>query len=383
MFLADAVVSVVNESLGAIFNVHLLNLLSAPLSFLLVMASLGVYVLMGLTPTIPKRLFLPLTLFVPFGLLTAIPLMIYHFDSALWIACALSLLQLAVGLAVLTSLRGGFRIRWPLLTNGQLKSRRFSWGNLLGFLFINAFVLLPGTAVYLFVCASVAVDHFSEGFVALRSHGLTVQARKYVRDDGKSVQLFPMAHIADRNFYRTLADTFTSNSIALMEGVTDEQGLLTNHITYHRVAQTLGVAEQQTEFKPALGKHVAADVDISIFSTNTIGLLNLVMMVHAKGLRPEFVFQLLRFTPAPGFEKELFRDLLHKRNLHVVAELRTRLEESEQFIVPWGAAHMPGIAREIEKLGFRVDETRDYTVLRFRPTEGAGTPGPRRQRNAR
>jgi hypothetical protein len=33
--------------------------------------------------------------------------------------------------------------------------------------------------------------------------------------------------------------------------------------------------------------------------------------------------------------------------------------------VPWGAAHMPGIAREILKSGFHLAETREYVVIRF------------------
>jgi len=34
-------------------------------------------------------------------------------------------------------------------------------------------------------------------------------------------------------------------------------------------------------------------------------------------------------------------------------------------MVPWGVAHMPGIAKEIQKLGFHLDETHDYMVIRF------------------
>ena len=374
LFLVDAVAALVNDSLALVLKVHLLNLLGVPLAFLLAVTSMGVYLLIGLTPSIPKRLCLPVALFIPLSLLVSFPLVIYFYGSSFLIACGVSLVQVFVGLAVLYHLRGGLRLSWPLVAEDQLKSRRFSWRHLLGFFAINLFVLLPGAVVYLFFCASMAVEHFSGGFVALRSHGLTVQARKYIRDDGKTVQLFPMAHVADPSFYKTLADSFTSNSIALMEGVTDDQGLLTNHINYERMAQMLGAAEQQKEFNPTLGELVAADVDISVFSPNTIGFLNLVMLVHAKGLSPEIFMQLMRYTPSPGFEKELMDDLLHKRNLHVVEELRSRLDKSEEFIVPWGAAHMPGIASEIEKLGFRLEKTQDFTVLLFRRAERETKP---------
>jgi hypothetical protein len=41
------------------------------------------------------------------------------------------------------------------------------------------------------------------------------------------------------------------------------------------------------------------------------------------------------------------------------------LPQSDNIIVPWGAAHMPGLAKEIQKSGFRLDETREYVVIRF------------------
>jgi hypothetical protein len=55
-----------------------------------------------------------------------------------------------------------------------------------------------------------------------------------------------MSHIGESEFYRGLSKSFPSNSISLMEGVSDTKGLLTNRISYKRMAASLGVAEQQT-----------------------------------------------------------------------------------------------------------------------------------------
>jgi hypothetical protein len=33
--------------------------------------------------------------------------------------------------------------------------------------------------------------------------------------------------------------------------------------------------------------------------------------------------------------------------------------------VPWGVAHMPEIAAEIQKAGFRLNESQDYSVIKF------------------
>jgi hypothetical protein len=253
----------------------------------------------------------------------------------------------------------------PLVPEERLNPRGFTWLNLGGFVLVNACVLLPVIAAYLFYCGTLAVGHFSEGFVALHPGGLSVQVRKYVRNDGKSVLLYPMAHVADRNFYQTISQSFPSNSIVLMEGVTDREHLLTNHITYKKMATTLGLSEQQKEFKPSEEQMERADVDINEFTTNTIGFLNLVMKIHSKGLDGQTLMELMTFSPQPGFEKELFDDLLRKRNRHLLNEVQKRLPETENVIVPWGAAHMPGIAKEIQRDGFRLEESREYTVIRF------------------
>jgi hypothetical protein len=366
LFLADGVVSLVDDSLIVFCDVHFLGTIRGLAAVLSLLMAIVIYVSMGLTPMIPKRLFLPLTIFKPLALFVAIPFLIYHYRWLPQLAWVISLCQVVVGLAILHWAQGGFRLCWPLVGEDRIEARRFSWRNLVVFLLINVFVLLPGAVIYLFVCTALAVDHFSEGFVALRPAGLTVQARTYIRDDGKTIQLFPMSHVAERSFYRMLSESFSTNSIILMEGVSDEKGLLTNRISYHRMAKSLGVAEQQKEFKPSHGEIVRADVDVEQFTTNTIGFLNLLMLVHSKGLNAEILMQMIQFSPAPGFEQELFGDLLGKRNRQLVEELRSRLSQSETFVVPWGAAHMPEIAREIQKLGFRLAEARDFTAIRFR-----------------
>ena len=373
LFLSDAVVSLADDSLIVFCDVHILGAIRGIVALLALVLVAVIYVLMGLTPMIPKRLFLPLAVFNPLALFVAIPFLIYHYRWLHQLAWIISLCQVVFGLAIFYWAQRGFKLRWPLVGEDRIEACRFSWGNLMVFLLVNVFVLLPGAAVYLFVCAALAVGHFSEGFVALGPGGLTVQARKYVRADGKTVHLFPMSHVADRSFYRTLSESFTSNSIVLMEGVSDEKGLLSNRISYQRMAKSLGVTEQQKESKPMQGTIVRADVDIEQFSTNTIGFLNLIMLVHSRGLDPAILMLVIQFSPAPDFEQELLDDLLRKRNQYLVAALRSRLSQSDKFVVPWGAAHMPEIAREIQKLGFRLEETQDFTAIRFRSTGRRGS----------
>ena len=116
-----------------------------------------------------------------------------------------------------------------------------------------------------------------------------------------------------------------------------------------------------------------ADVDVDEFAPDTIGFLNLAMLVHSKGLTPETVLMLLQYSPPPHVQEQLLDDLLRKRNGHLLQELQTRLPASKQIIVPWGVAHMPGILQGIQAAGFRLAETQEYTVIRFgRKTKARG-----------
>lgn len=364
LFLADAVVSLVDESLILFLSIHVLTLIRVPLSLFAMLMALAIYGLMGLTPMIPKRLFLPLALFNPVATLVAIPSVIYFYSRIHQISWGISFCQFILGVIILYRVQGGFKFRWPLVAEHQLEVRRFSWRNLSVFLLVHVFGLLPAVIVYLGLCAALAVGHFSEGFLALRPVGLMVQVRKYVRNDGKTIQLVPMSHIGEPDFYQTLTQSFPTNAIILMEGVTDNRNLITNKITYQRMATALGVAEQHEEFQPR-GELVRADVDVAEFTPNTIAGLNLIMLIHSRGMNAETLMKLMQFSP-PHFEEQLFDDLLRKRNRHLMGEIHARLAQSENIIVPWGAAHMPEIAREIQKSGFRVDETREYVAIRFR-----------------
>ena len=380
LFLADAVVSLVDDSLILFLGIHLLAWLRAVVSLLALLMALVIYGLMGLTPMIPKRLFLPVALFNPAGLLAAVPVFIYfygHFQPVAWV---ISLVQVLFGLSILYLVQGGFKLHWPLVGEKQLAARGFSWRNLLVFLLVNIFVILPAVIVYLVLAVALALNHFSEGFLTLRPGGMTVQTRQYVRKDGKTIRLVPMAHLGEADFYQKLSRSFPTNSIILMEGVTDRRNLLTNELSYKRMATSLGVTEQGEEFNPTQGEMVWADVDVEQFTTNTIGFLNLCTLLHSKGVNAETVSKLLQFSAPPHCEEELLDDLLRKRNRRLLEELHARLPQTEHIIVPWGVAHMPGVAGDIQKSGFRLVETRDYIVIRFH--SGATKPKSGRKEGA-
>lgn len=366
LFLASGFVSLMDDSLVLLFGLHLLTVMNGILTFIAMLAAVLVYGLMGLTPMIPKRVFLPVTLFYVAGLLVSLLILIYTFDRAPQGDWVLSLCQVLLVVGLVWWLQGGVKFRWPIVEDKHLGDRSFSWGNLSVFVLVNVFVLLPAAIVSVFFLAALAVDHYSEGFMALRPNGFSVQVRKYVRNDGKTIELFPMAHVADARFYQKVSQTFPTNSIILMEGVTDDRNLLTNKISYRRMAKSLGLSEQRQEFVPQRGEMVDADVDVDQFSKDTIDFLNLVMLVHAKGMTPANVQTLMQYSPPPHLQDEFINDLVHKRNQRVLEEIRLELPETDNLMVPWGVAHMPGIARAIQKSGFRLSETQEYMVIQFR-----------------
>lgn len=365
LFLADATISLMDDSLSLLLNVHLLAGVRGIFGTFALFLGFLVYVLMGFTPLVPKRVFLPVTLFTPFALLLTVPAYIYFFSRAQQVSWLVSLVQVVFCLVLLRRIHGRFPTRWPLVPKELVQGKGFSWVNLFGFWSVTVLVMFPLVLAYLAFCSALAIDHFSEGFVALRRIGFTVQVRKYVRADGKSILLVPMSHIGEPEFYRSLATSFPTNSTILMEGVTDDQNLLTNRITYKRMATSLGLAQQQKEFRPSPVQMVSADVDVDQFSPGTISFLNMVMLVHAQGLTLENVLRLMQSAEPPDFEETLFNDILHKRNRHLLQEIHERSQQSDTLVVPWGAAHMPELAREIQKSGFRLESASEYVAIRF------------------
>ncbi len=320
---------------------------------------------MAFVPAIPKRYFIPITLFPFVTLMASIPLLIFFFPRQQLIVWCISLSQVVVGLWILFHFQGGFRFHWLMVPANRLPIRRFRWRNFAGFVLGSLVVLPLVTGVYLFACSSLAISHLSEGFMALRPDGLSVQVRTYRRADGKEIRLFPMSHVADAAFYQKVSQSFPTNSIILMEGVTDDHNLLTNKISYKRMAASLGLAEQHEKFQPTRGEVVPADVDISIFSKDTIDLLNLAMFFHAHGINAQNIQVLFQFTPSPKLEAELIDDLVRKRNQHLIEQVQLYLPRSNELMIPWGAAHMPDLARQIQKNGFRLAKSQDYQVIRF------------------
>jgi hypothetical protein len=370
LFLASGLVSVLDDSCVLLWGNHLFTMLSGIITFITLLMAALVYGLAGLTPVVPKRVVLPVVFFIAASLLVTLPVGIYFYQWVLQYDLIASCGVIIFGLGIICWLQGGWKIRWPLVAEQNLGQRAFSGRNLLLFLLLNVLVALPAVAAYVAGCAGLAVSHFTEGFVSLRPAGIVMQARKYTRDDGKTILLFPMSHIAESDFYRNVMQSVSSNSVVLLEGVTDTNNVLTHKLSYRRAAKSLHLAEQHEAFDLQQGELVRADVDVSDFSSNTIVLLNLVSLIHSEGVNVHTLSLMMGYTPSPDVEQQLLDDLLLGRNRHVLGVLRERLPAADNFVIPWGAAHMPGLASEIQKAGFHLVESREFVAIRF----GGGQP---------
>jgi hypothetical protein len=58
-------------------------------------------------------------------------------------------------------------------------------------------------------------------------------------------------------------------------------------------------------------------------------------------------------------------DILTKRNHHLLKIIERELPTTREIIVPWGAAHMPEVAEEIQKTGFKPVSSREMISIRF------------------
>src|SRR5579859_5582544 len=149
LLVADGIVSLLDDTAILFFDKHALTGLRVLIFLLASLLALVVYILMAITPMIPKRFFLPLTLSYVVAQLVVIPFYIYDYRHSQLITWLVSLLEVIFALGLLCWIQGRFTIRWPIVAENQLNSRRFSWLNLCLFLGLNLFVLVPGILLYL------------------------------------------------------------------------------------------------------------------------------------------------------------------------------------------------------------------------------------------
>ncbi len=363
-----------------------------PLLFL----SFVLYLVLGLTSYLPRRTLLAAVLYPFVSFLVTTPVSIGLSGSLsitdlvrsdlgavaakapglLFVPLIDALLQLGVAAWTVVAVRRLSEWKRWTLPPEALSEADFRWKRALAFVTANFVVVGIGVPLYLYALLSVGVNTFGRGFVVCQGGAISVVTQDYARD-GKVVSLVGMMHIAEKGSYEKLvASIDPKGSVLLQEGVSDEKDLLHQKTDYKKAATALGLETQVEAFHPAeKGLEVeSGDVDAQVFSPGTIGLLNGIFRIHNGTAGAGDMLALQKQMSDPDAVDGLFKDILEKRNEHLLQRIDEALTSHDRVIVPWGAYHLPDISAALAGKGFKVVKSEPRTVIRLWSRGGAEEP---------
>ncbi len=365
LFLADTGLSLADEAGSLATGAHPLAWPRDFVATLVMLASLPLYALMLLTPRVPRLIFLPLALFPLLAVLLVVPLACWQEWSG-YGSLQITLAQAAVAGFSLWLLwrRTGGRL---LFRHEDLHGPFWAWRSSLGLAAGSFFLLLPLSLGAFLGLLERCIDCATGGFVDVRFYGLELVERVYERHD-RRVRLVGMMHVGDESAYRALAESFDGDGVVvLVEGVTDRGGLLGRGRGYKRVAEKLGLDAQRDlrSYHPSLElRH--ADVDVSDFAPSTVEMLRLSgALFDERGFSPAGLLEIVQANAdfSEADEERFWVDVVDARNDVLAGHLRRAIEEYSVVVVPWGAAHLPGIQDEVLAMGFGVVEERHHSLF--------------------
>lgn len=368
-FAADGLLSLGKESFS--FENHaVLTAIQGWLALVVLLLGIFMVLLLVATPRIPKRVVVPLLLFVLwFCLAGSFPLRrlgLPHLDF--WLA----LLQ--VGLA------GGI---WLLFGEKGRKRLSFAMPDRPNFSWRHTLLVGPVLGLVLLVCGVLAlvsglateIESRTGGYVRVHPDGVYLVERQFQRQ-GREVRLAGMMHVAREEFYTGILPKADPGkpAVVLVEGVTDRKRLLgQGSLKYANVARLLNISSQEnsaftehvvaglarekataaarTEKKPppvekAEIRFKHADVDVETFHPKTIAFIVAVMgLFQAKDFNS--VVTALSDPASPLADAEVqnlaMQDILYSRNQRLVSEIESSMKDYPRIIVPWGALHLPDV----------------------------------------
>jgi hypothetical protein len=369
-FLADGLLSLADEvlhSAGLEVLSSLRHLVAAPV----VLGSAALYGLIGVMTRVPARIVLPPCLFTVWVSLGALPLTFRMTpDDA---AFVLALGQIALGLlALLLVHRFTQGARW-LFTPESLARVRFSARRAVLFTAGNMLLLPIVGGIYALLWGALTISDLTEGFTWIDTDGIHAEERQYVRGD-KRVYLIAMVHFGDRAYFEDVAGSLpTRNAVVLAEGVTDVSGMLAEPpIASDRFVPRAGIVAQGDV---AIGAHhdvEAADMDVADLTPATVAFVNAVHEVFQSASLQDALQGYTRYLRGFGAEdiSGAIRELIEARNAFLLDRIDQSLEHYDQIIVPWGAAHMPGLEAALEADGFTLLSRKARCVIGWRALPG-------------
>jgi hypothetical protein len=391
LFLADGCVSFFDELVSLFAPVALLSGVRDVLAGFVIIMAVLVYLCLGIDRRLPKRVFLPLILFVFWC-----PLSVWFFPALAGsraYGILVTVAQVALVMLPLSCFRKGGR-RSLTMPPAMFDTPLFSLKNTLVFGAVNLFVIPVALALLVLYTANSYMAEYTSGFMRLAPGGLYMTDRVYRRGD-RTIRLAGMIHVGEKKYYDELAGSVAQGrTIVLAEGVTDEKNLLRNRLDYGRVAGFLGLTSQEKmHFRGKLigpealdepqapcggagekertgpADILRADVDISAFRPPTILLLN----TMGKHLQESHSLVKGLLAVNAWAEKNITRemndvimdDILYRRNREVIRYLGKALARYDTVVIPWGAMHMKEIEEEVLKRGYRLQEERERVSIDF------------------
>jgi hypothetical protein len=390
LFCADGVVSLADQlySLGAKAPVP--SEIRIILAEIVMLVGFIVYQALGIDKRLPKKLFLPLMIF-----LCLVPILPWIFPSLLFNSAygiTASLLQILLCLWPVYQLNGVLNPKAGfLLPKSMFEGPFFSLRNTVLFTGAN-FVILPVVSAMLLLSSANAFMYKNTGgFMRLGTDGVYM-AEKVYRRDNRTVQLVGMIHMGEEHYYEELAKLAPpGRTIILAEGVTDNKNLLPNRLDYGNVADYLGLTLQQEKMQfqgkvidakeleqprtdATAGQkgpiHILrADVDVSSFRPQTISFLDDVgrEMKRNSSLTQGLVSSGSWSSKYANAEVQqiIMQDILERRNEEVIRNLRKAIGRYDAIVIPWGALHMPQIEAEVVSQGYELQQVRERMSMDF------------------
>jgi hypothetical protein len=267
----------------------------------------------------------------------------------------MSLVQLGLGIYVL----GVFNKDEYRLKEEKVK---FVLAPLVSMILLGVHILIPLFSVPLILISGTG------GFLAMDGTNITSIERTYVKAD-KKLHLIPMVHIGDESFYKEISKVDGKvKTLFLLEGVSDQNELLKN-LDYGKFAANAGLDLQKDHFNPEAPKEYKhnisvkmADIDVKEFNPETRDFLKKVFdQMNSKSFLEVMYMSSEKFTAKES--AALIVDLVQKRNKKVLSELKKNENDFQEIYIPWGAAHMPEIERDILKDGYKPVSEKRRTVI--------------------
>lgn len=377
-FLADGLISMSAEIFSALhIAVPGWEVIRTIVALAVILWACIMYVIVFLTPRLKKRLLLPAIIFsiwASFG--SSFPLTLLDIPHlGLFVSGA----QTVLGALLFIAWR---KYHQPIIDETRPS---FSWGNFAVGGCVS-FVIALFCVLSVVVTAADAIDTHTGGYATIRPSGFYLEERRFRKED-KEVRLIGMVHVAQAAFYNSVAEDLrsTDSAVVLLEGVSDDKGLLKKRLSYNGVADFIGITSQEksTFTSQAVGslrgspdksrspiEYMHADLDISALQPRTVALVEALSALLASKSIPEALTHLQDKNSPLNDEagmKAAMVDLLATRNTHLLATMRSALATTNVVIVPWGAMHLQDLQEELEKMGFQEVSHKARLALSFSP----------------